>query len=151
MSLTTNLGTDRLAELIQQKHSCLTQLRDVGSRQLETASSGEMEILMQLLATKQRLIDQMLRIEQQLKPFREQDPDQRRWSAPQERKHCAAVATECESLLQTIVQQEKQSEKELVRRRDAAEVRLQGTHIASNVHNAYVSGDAPTRSAVDYS
>ena len=110
MSPTTNLGTDRLAELIQQKHSCLTQLRDVGSRQLETARSGEMELLMQLLATKQRLIDQMLRNEQQLKPFREQDPEQRRRASPQKREHCAAVANECESLLQTIVQQENESE-----------------------------------------
>lgn len=149
MSLTTNLGTERLAELIDQKHRCLAQLRDIGSRQLETARKGEMELLMQLLATKQRLIDQMLRIEQQLKPFRDQDPERRVWATPQDRQRCATVSTECESLLATIVQQEKQSEQELVRRRDDAQVRLQGAHVASRVHNAYVTDAAPTRSAVD--
>jgi len=146
-----NLGTDRLADLINQKHRCLLQLRDIGTRQVETARGGQMELLMQLLATKQRLIDQMLRIEQLLKPFRQQDPDGRDWATPEDRHQCAAVAKECEDLLEAIVRQEKQSEQELVRRRDDAEVRLQGTHVASRVHNAYVSGDSPTRSAVDYS
>ncbi len=147
----TNLGTERLADLIGQKHRCLVQLRDIGTRQIETARGGEMDLLMQLLATKQRLLDQMMRVEQQLKPFRDQDPESRVWSSLAERQRCAAVANECESLLNTIVQQEKESERELIRRRDDAQVRLQGTHVAGHVHNAYVSDAAPTRSAVDYS
>lgn len=149
-NLMTDLGTDKLAELITQKRDCLTHLRDIGVRQLDTARSGEMELLMQLLAIKQRLLDQMLRIENQLKPFRDQDSERRTWATPKARQECAIIAKTCEALLDEIVQQEKQSEKELVRRRDDAEVRLQGTHVASQVHTAYATGDAPTRSAVDY-
>ena len=62
----TNLGTDKLVDLISQKHNCLLQLKEIGLRQLETARTGEMEMLMKLLAAKQRLIDQLTRIEQQL-------------------------------------------------------------------------------------
>ncbi|REJ67445.1 MAG: hypothetical protein DWQ31_10930 [Planctomycetota bacterium] len=147
----SNLTTNQLADLIDQKHACLMQLREVGIRQLEIARGGELEVLMQLLAGKQRLIDQLTRIEQQLKPYRGQDPEQREWSSAAARERCAAVATECEGLLRAIVQQEQQSTSELTRRRDDAEHRLQGAHIASTVHQAYVRDDAPQRTPMDYS
>ena len=132
------LDTDLLAELIQRKHACLVQLRDMGRKQFDTVLEGSMTDLLDILAAKQRGLADLQRVQRALDPFRAQDPDQREWRSPECRQQCAERLAQCETLLREIVQQEKQSERKLVRRRDEAAVQLQGVHTASQARGAYV-------------
>ncbi len=131
--------TDMLAELIGNKHTCLVQLRDMGQRQIELIESGDMTALLDLLAAKQRVLIRLQQVERAMDPFREQDPEQRAWRTPQDRQQSAARLQECESLLSQIVEQEKQGESALIRRRDDAAVKLQGAHHAGQARGAYTS------------
>ena len=133
----TELETDRLAELIQRKRSCLAQLHQMGMKQLELVADGAMAKLLEVLAAKQRLLVNLHQIERALDPFRGQSPEERRWPSAAEREKCAEELTQCETLLGEIVTQEKQSEAELIRRRDEAAQRLQGAHVASLARGAY--------------
>jgi len=134
----TALPTDSLAELIQRKHACLVQLRDMGRKQFETVLQGTMTALLDVLAEKQRVLAELQRLERELDPFRGQDPQQREWRSPEARQACAQTLERCEALLREIVAQEKESERELVRRRDEAAARLRGIHAASLARGAYV-------------
>ena len=49
-------ATEQLAELIRKKHQVLVQLRDIGRRQTDLVSGGEIAALLKLLAGKQHLI-----------------------------------------------------------------------------------------------
>ncbi len=133
----TALQTDLLAELIQRKHACLTQLHAMGRKQLSTVMDGCMTDLLDLLAAKQRVLADLQRVQRALAPFGGQDPESRQWHNPEQRRQCAEKLEQCEALLREIVEQERESERELVSRRDKAAAQLQGVHAASQARGAY--------------
>ena len=131
-------NVDLLSELIGRKHECLRQLRDMGARQMELVRAGTITELLDVLSAKQRVLNQAQRIERQLDPFRNQDAAARRWHTEEQRRQCARQLDECEAFLSQIVDQEKQSQYELVLRRDQAADQLQGVHQADRARAAYV-------------
>ncbi len=134
------LSTDLLGDLIRRKHNCLLHLRDLGARQLGLVRQGSMDELLDVLAAKQQLLVELQRIERGLDPFRGQDPEARAWRSPDDRQRCAEELARCDALLAEIMAQEKQSEQELIRRRDEAARRLQGAHTAAQARQAYAAG-----------
>lgn len=139
------MDTDLLAELIDKKHYVLEQLRQLSRRQTELIDKGEMTKLIRLLAVKQKLLADLQALEVELHPFRDQDPDSRQWRTPDGRTRCQHTVERCEALLGEILLIEKQSESELIHRRDTVAAQLQGAHAASHATQAY------TQSAPVYS
>jgi len=133
------LDTDLLAELIRDKRECLLQLRDMGRRQLELIDEANMTALLDVLMAKQRPLQELQQIERALDPFRDQDPDQRRWRTGEDRRLCTEQLQQCERLLAEIISQEKCSEGALLRRRDEAASRLQSAQLAGQARQAYTA------------
>jgi len=134
--------TERLATLVAHKHELLRQMRELGCRQMETITSGDLSQLFRILAAKQRLLHALQETEQGLSPYRQDDPERRVWSSPAARQQCQEMMRQCERLLLEIMQQERQSEQDLTLRRDTAAEQLQGLHQAATSHAAY-AGDEP--------
>ena len=129
--------TEQLTELIHKKHLVLTQLRDVGRRQMELVNGGDIAALLALLGAKQQLIAGLQALEQELAPYYSEDADRRVWVSPKHRSECARQAAECNALLEEIVELEKLgAEKMTVRRNEVAE-QLQQAHAATQVRSAY--------------
>jgi hypothetical protein len=147
----TTSDTDLLSELIARKHDCLTQLREMGSRQLELVRSGTIVELLDVLSAKQRALTRLQQIEKELDPFRDQDPDLRRWRTTQQRQQCAKQVEQCESLLREIMAKEKQSESELAVRRDDAATQLQGIHQSGKARGAYTAQSRSQTARLDLS
>ncbi len=145
----TAFETDILAQLIRAKRECLLQLRELGRRQLDLIDADDITSLLDILAAKQRPLVQLQRIERALDPFRNQDPEQRRWRSLGDRCHCAEQVQQCETLLGEIVSQERCSEGSMVRRRDEAAQRLQGAHLAGQACGAYTDGFSSHVSQLD--
>ncbi|HUT91792.1 MAG TPA: hypothetical protein VMY37_20020 [Thermoguttaceae bacterium] len=145
----TTLDTDLLAELIRGRRDRLTTLRDMGRKQLDFVKADQTTELLDLLAAKQRVLVELQGIERQLAPFRDQDPDQRRWRTTDQRQECARQLDECDTLLREIVTREKQSERELTRRRDDLAAQLQGMHLAGQARGAYTAQSRPAASRID--
>ncbi len=134
-----SLGTDILVQLIRAKRACLTQLHDLGRRQLELIDAGNLTGLLDLLAAKQRPLAELQRVQRAIDPFRAQDPANRRWQSPDARDACARDIDECDRLLREILEREKKSEEILSRRRDETAVCLQGMHAAGQARGAYAA------------
>jgi len=143
------METDVLAGLICSKRDCLTQLRDMGRRQLETIDEGDMTSLLDILAAKQQWLARLRQIERALDPFRNQDPESRQWRTPEDRGRCARQIAECEQLLSEIIRQEKRGERAMVRRRDEAATRLQAAHFAGHARGAYAEQSQNTINQLD--
>jgi hypothetical protein len=141
--------TEILAELIRRKHRCLVQLRDLGQRQMQFIAGDEMTNLLDLLAVKQRTLTQLQQIDSAIEPFRKEDPQRRKWRSQEERLACAQLIKECEQLLADIVRQDKESERQLVLRRDETDRQLKGTHIASMARHAYGHDATPGLSQIN--
>jgi hypothetical protein len=144
------MDTDLLASLIEQKQNVLTQLWQLARGQRDVVQTGDVSRLMSLLALKQRALQQLQGLEQQLQPFRNQDPDRRTWRSPQHREQARAAAARCESLLQEIISAEQECVTNLTLRRDAAAQQLQSMHGATIASQAYAL-PVPTFSQLDVS
>ena len=144
--MTDNVSeTEILRDLIRVKRECLSQLRDMGRKQMALIDEGNMAALMDILSAKQRPLVTLQRIERALDPFRGQDPQRRVWRSPGDRAKCGEEIKQCDLLLAEIVSQEKCCEAALVRRRDEAAARLQGAHLAGHARQAYLpQSDAPS-------
>jgi hypothetical protein len=151
MTSTTASEADLLAQLIGRKRECLVQLRDLGPRQLALVREGSMTTLLDLLSAKQRLLWELQKLERQLDPFRGQEPAARRWPTAQARQQTARQLAECEALLVEIVEHDKQSEEELIHRRQQTAIRLQGVHAASRARGAYLAPGCNASSRLDLS
>ena len=129
--------TQLLTKLIHAKHLVLTQLREIGRRQAELISGGDVAALLKLLAVKQQLIAHLQTVERELTPHYGQDPERRVWSSPQDRADCARMAAECNAILDEIVRLEKQGADDMTVRRNEVAEQLKQVHVASQVRNAY--------------
>jgi flagellar biosynthesis/type III secretory pathway chaperone len=131
------LPTEHLFELIHRKRQVLVQLREVGQRQSELIASGDVTTLLTLLAAKQRLLAALQLTEQQLAPFRDEDPAARVWISPARRNECAAESADCRHLLAEVVQLERDCEAAMLARRDATAAQLQQAQPARAAAGAY--------------
>jgi hypothetical protein len=147
----TLMETDKLAGLMRRKRDYLRSLRDMGKRQMEFVADGEMARLLDVLAAKQRVLNDLQRVERALDPFRDQDPDTRLWRNAEARADCANLLDECQSLLRETVEQERQSEAALTVRRDEAAVKLHGAHVAGRARGAYANHGHGSISQIDLS
>lgn len=139
-----NMESERLAQLVDCKLQILQLLRRLAAQQLEVIASGDMTNLLKLLSGKQTVMDRLAKVEQQLDPFRGQDPDARDWPSTAAREVCQKNVETCNELLTEIMRLEKQGEGEMVGRRDDASTRLAGMHGASEARHAYVAAAAAT-------
>ncbi|MEM8944631.1 MAG: flagellar export chaperone FlgN [Planctomycetota bacterium] len=135
----TSLTTETLADLIDKRYRCLTQLRDLGKKQRELIRVGDMGALLRLISTKNQLIAALQSIEQGLSPFHDQDPDQRNWHSPDAKTRCKQLATDCQALLNEVMEMERQNEQRMVARRDEVAAQLQAAQAANTARSAYQS------------
>lgn len=145
------METDLLASLIGDKLEILEQLRELSRRQTEVVGESEITSLLEILAAKQTLIENLQSLEAQLDRFRDQDPDERIWRSPEARERCRLECIRCETLLKEVMLVEKQSEQTLRIRRDACAERLQDLQSGAAAHAAYTDSGVPQQSSLDLS
>lgn len=141
----------QLAAAIARKAQLLELLRRLGEAQLSLVGDGDMVRLMQVLSSKDSLLQQLQNVERELDPFRDEDPDQRKWDTPELRQACRRDAERCAALLTDIVTLEKQSEAEMVRRRDATAAQLQTMYGSQEAQGAYISAPVSLAGSLDMS
>jgi hypothetical protein len=129
MTPMTTQSTSLLIDLIGRKHDCLALLRDLGVKQRELIDAGDMTQLLGVLAAKQRTITQLQALEQELNPFRADDPDRRAWSSEAERVRCASLAERSARLLEELA----------------------AAHMGSNARGAYAETQRYPTSSLDLS
>jgi hypothetical protein len=134
-----DLDTDVLAALIERRHRCLVQLRELGELQAAAIGQGDMSGLLATLDQKQRRLRQWREIEDLLMPFRNQAPDSRRWRDPTQRETSRRLQADCQRLLQEIGRWDEKCDADLRARRTELGGALREMHDASQVRAAYAA------------
>ena len=132
-------STEQLAAMVAAKLQVLKVLVQLTRRQVALIEAGEMSTLIKLLAAKQTVISQLQVLEQELTPFRGEDPEKREWKSPLQRAACQAQAQYANTLLAETLQLEQQAESKMLRRRDAAAAALSAVQTASDARAAYAT------------
>lgn len=136
-SFVTDLTTEKFSDLVSKRHSCLVQLHKVGEKQSEIIASGEISSLLRLLAVKNQLIVALQSIEQQLSPFHDQNPAERKWATVEAHQNCSRQAAECKELLEKVMRLEHENEAKMTQRRDLIAKQLQTAQASSSARRAY--------------
>jgi hypothetical protein len=137
------LSTDTLAELIDRRHDCLRELLGLARQQHDLAAAGDVDGLLAILGRKQPQLEALQHIAAALKPFREENAEQRVWPDASRRVACQRRWDECTSMHDEIVGLERASEKSLRERRDEVGRRLHASHSAHQAHHAYLHAVQP--------
>ena len=131
------LDTARLIALAEQKHHLLTQLRELSIDQNPLADQRRADELLALLSRKSEIIESLLAVQEQLKPFQAQEPEQRSWSSETERTHCRALFLESEKLIAEILVIDDRTLGEMTLQRDFIGQQLNQFASAEAIHDAY--------------
>ncbi|MBW3598421.1 MAG: flagellar export chaperone FlgN [Planctomycetes bacterium] len=137
--------TDALAELVARKLRVVTQLRELTVRQPALIDSDDMKTLLRVLSAKQRLLEEVQRLDARLERFRRQDPEARVWRSPEDRRRCRAAAEQCQRLVEEVKALEAKDKDALVRRRSAVSQELDHAQAAAEARNAYQPVASPVR------
>jgi hypothetical protein len=133
----SNMDTDVLRQLIGTRCNLLLELSQLVQRQSDLVLVGDVNGLLSLLAAKQHLLNDLLRVDGELDPFREQDPEARIWRSEADRDSTRKTAERCQVLLADVLRIERQCEAELIRRRDHTASLIDGLHGAARATQAY--------------
>jgi hypothetical protein len=133
------MNTEHLAALVDAKLQVLKILVRLSRRQIELIEAGEMGTLIKLLAAKQTVMTQLQKLEQDLAPFRADDPEKRVWRTPAKRAACQAQAECANALLAEALAMEQRAERAMLVRRESAAAELAAVQTASDARSAYAT------------
>ncbi len=141
--------TQQLSSLMERQLHVLSALKMLAIQQAECLGADHVELLLSLIARKQPLIDEFLEIHADLKPFREQDPEQRVWVDDSARVRCAQLSESCNKLHHEIMRLETQAIGELELNRNAIAAQLQDCRDATNASTAYLTESVLAEGSLD--
>ncbi|GAB4128725.1 MAG: hypothetical protein Kow0040_03800 [Thermogutta sp.] len=130
-------SADRLADLVRRKQACLAELLGVCRRQFELVESGDVEGLLELLAWKQRYLQEIQRLESEFAPYRHETPESRSWRSEDLRRETAHKLQDCRRLLAEILEIERHCEQKMTARREEISRRLHTLQDAAEARRAY--------------
>jgi hypothetical protein len=142
--MSSTAKTEQLAALVAAKQHVLEILVQLSKRQLEVIGTGDISLLMKVLSAKQTVMNQLQTIEGEMKPFRDENPEERVWRSAEDRTACQARAERCNALLAEALALEQQAEQAMVEKRDAAGATLAAVQTAADARFAYASNPIPS-------
>jgi hypothetical protein len=141
--------TQQLSALMERQLNVLSALKMLAVQQVECLGADHVELLLSLIARKQPLVDEFLQIHALLKPFQDQDPDDRRWGDKAARTRCRELSESCSKLHQEILRLESQALGELELNRNAIAAQLQDCRDATLASSAYLTDTILAESSLD--
>jgi hypothetical protein len=131
--------------LLCRKLSVLEEILSLSQTQAALVERDDVDGLMEALAAKQTHLDRLRVLQNELAPYRDEDPEARLWRTPQRRRQTQIVARRCEEVLEAIMAIEKECERQLLQRRAETAAELQSVDAAQRARDEYASSLAVPR------
>lgn len=150
--MTIESRTEQLFSLMEAKLGLLSELRNLAIQQSDAVEKQDVAELLQLLGRKQGLMERLQAIQDQLRPFADEDPEQRRWSSPERRAACQATQRRCDQSIEEILVMEHRAIETMTSQRDAISGQLVQATDAMRLSRAYGfhSDDPSLESAISF-
>jgi hypothetical protein len=132
-----NASTQQLFDLVKTKHGLLQQLRAMTIEQQPLVSDQEVSDLLVLLSRKSQVLESLQSVQNQLRAFEDQSPEDRVWESPAKRQACRQTLAQCDALLAELVVMEQTSLGQLTEKRDVVAGQLQQFATNETISEAY--------------
>jgi hypothetical protein len=129
--------TEQLFSLMEAKLGLLSELRSLAMQQSDAVDKQDVGDLLQLLGRKQGLMERLQAIQDQLRPFAEEDPETRIWSSPERRATCQANKRRCDQWIEEILVMEHRAIETMSSQREAISGQLVQATDAMRLSRAY--------------
>jgi len=128
---------EKLFRLIQKKQERLEQLCDCSRNQLQYVDNGNIDALFELLGVKQKLLLDLEEIDRQISAYQWDDPEKRLWPSPEMRQKCQEAVETCRQLVRKALEHDQEAEKELIAKKNDAQIQLKQFDTQANIQRAY--------------
>lgn len=132
----------QLADLMDLRWTALRRLLEISDQQLAAIDAGQMTELMRLLSEKQKPLNRLAEIAEQIRGAAGDDPATRKWESEESRQRCRQQQEECEKMHLELLAIEAECESALKKSRDTIQQNLEQVDSARQAANRYTQ--APT-------
>lgn len=133
------LTTKRLIELGETKLHLLTELKHLAIEQTSLVMDQRADELLSVLSKKSDILDSLKQLQQQLQPYQQQKPEDRRWATEKDRDVAREMFQSIDRLLAELMMMENHALNEMNQQRDSISGQLSAVANAHTVHKAYDS------------
>lgn len=142
-----------MAELIRKRRDVMVGILKASIAQEQALGDGLIEPLVARLNDKQTLIEDLRDLQEQLKPFADQTPEDREWPSEVDRENCRRAIEETERLQGAILEIDARCERVMIERRNEIFDSLNRATDAATVAKAYAGGvtSKPAGGSIDFS
>lgn len=144
-----NFTPQQYETAFQARQACCRALLELSREQSRMIADDQHTELLDLLNSKQALIDHLSRLAAEQEALRLAWPSERGALAPVDREKCNALLAETETLLATLLEEEQASSLQLMTQRDATQRELQNLAVGVQTKDAYDSRAQSPRSRFD--
>ncbi|MFW6154677.1 MAG: flagellar export chaperone FlgN [Planctomycetota bacterium] len=127
----------RLTELLTRQRDAYRRLADLAARQRDAIDGDEPEVLLRILADRQKCINEVTELNGQLEPFRQRWDELRGALGPAERLTVSELVDEVQDLLAGILNQDAGDCDLLKQRTDAARGAATATATGQRLNSVY--------------
>ncbi len=136
------MNGNEVAALIQQRWEILDQLVSISRLQMKAIEQGQMSELMRLLSEKQKPLNQLIELGEQLGFAKEDDSKQRHWDSDEIRELCRKQQEDCEKMNLELLAIEAECESKLSQNRDELRQRLERVDSGWQAVSGYADHEA---------
>ncbi len=140
------MNGNELLELFEQRWSTLSELLEIGKRQIAAIESERMSELMRLLSEKQTPLNRLVEFATSIRQAADDDPATRKWDSEETRERCRRRQQECEQLHLELLAIEAECETALIESREFIQKKLDRVDAGQQAANSYAHSQAtPTQ------
>ena len=136
------MNGNEVATLIQQRWEILDQLLSISRLQMKAIEQGQMSELMRLLSEKQKPLNKLIKLGDQLGVASADDSDERLWDSNDIREQCRKQQDDCEKLNLELLAIEAECESKLSQNRDELRQRLERVDSGWQAVSGYADHEA---------
>ena len=140
-----NIGSDLIKHLTQQRMLYL-QLKELAQKQHSLVDGSNPEMLLKVLAGRQRLIDRLTTINRQLKPIRDEWQKVAQKMPQTQRQQAQELVKSVQDILGDIIEGDAQDTKSLQQQKHEIGNEIRSTTVGKHMHQAYAQNAARPQS-----
>lgn len=130
----------QLLKLLREQRDVFGQLGRLAKQQQTLVIDDDPEALLNLLAERQRLVDRLARLSQQMAPYRQRWPEIAPTLPGEDRQQAEEMLAEINGMLGSILASDKRDSRLLASRKSLMADELNDTHLGQRATQAYQSG-----------
>ena len=134
---------DKLIELLTRQYFLYGQLRELAQKQRHLVDGRDPEMLLKILAARQRLIDQLMGVGKELAPIRAEWPKVATSLTPDERRETQRLIDSVREILSEIISHDEKDYKTLDTQKQKVAGEIRGTTAGQRMNQAYAQMAGP--------